>query len=224
MKRTIKTRFTFAGVLFLLFEGFTACVSLFDVQPIGPEGSEVGLASVNRFVFQRLGVHPIWYEITEWLGLAAILCSAGFGAMGLCQLVKRKSIRKVDRDILALGAFYVLMIACYLFFEQVVINFRPVLLEEGLEASYPSSHTMIVVCIMATSAMQIRARFSEKKKFCLAVEIGEVLVSAVTVIGRLLSGVHWFTDIVGGLLLSAALIALYSAVMECISCKSSHIP
>ena len=214
MKRKVKTHVVLAGVLFLLFGAFTACVTLFDVQPIGPEGSEVGFASVNWFVFQRLGVHPLWYEITEWLGIAAILCAAGFGAMGLCQLVKRKSIRKVDRSILALGAFYAMVFACYLFFEQVVINFRPVILDEGLEASYPSSHTMLVVCIMLSAAMQIRARFSEKKKLCLAVGIGAALVSAVTVIGRLLSGVHWFSDIIGGMLLSAALLALYGAVME----------
>lgn len=214
MKRNMKKRFVRAGTLFLLFAVFTIFVAFFDVQPIGPEGSKVGFASVNRFVFQKLGVHPVWYEVTEWFGIAALMCAAGFGAMGLCQLIKRKSIRKVDSSILTLGMFYALVIICYLFFEQVVINCRPVILEEGLEASYPSSHAMLVVCIMATAAMQIRTRFSEKKKFCLAVEIGAVLVSAVTVIGRLLSGVHWFTDIVGGLLLSAALISLYSAVME----------
>lgn len=214
MKRNMKKRFVLAGTLFLLFAVFTIFVAFFDVQPIGPEGSKVGFASVNRFVFQQLGVHPVWYEVTEWFGIAALMCAAGFGAMGLCQLIKRKSIRKVDRSILTMGMFYALVIICYLFFEQVVINCRPVILEEGLEASYPSSHAMLVVCIMATASMQIRTRFSEKKKFCLAVEIGAVLVSAVTVIGRLLSGVHWFTDIVGGLLLSAALTVLYSAVME----------
>lgn len=222
MKQKIKMRFTLAGILFLLFAVFTVCVSFLDVQPIGPEGSEVGLASVNRFAVQRMGVHPLWYEITEWMGIAAILCAAGFAGMGLYQLIKRKSIRKVDRSILALGFFYLLVCACYLFFEQVVINFRPVILEEGLEASYPSSHTMLVVCIMASAAMQVRARFSEKKKLCLAVGIGAALVSAVTVVGRLLSGVHWFTDIVGGVLLSAALVALYSAVMEYIQSHQNN--
>lgn len=103
--------------------------------------------------------------------------------------------------------------ACYLFFEQVVINYRPVLLGEELEASYPSSHTILVVCIMDTAAMQICRLFSDKKKLYLGMKCVSILLIVVTVIGRLLSGVHWFTDIVGGLLLSGALIVLYRAVI-----------
>lgn len=213
MKRKIKKRFILAGTLFLLFAVFTVFAAVFDVQPIGPEGAEVGFASVNGFIFQQLGLHPVWYQITEWIGGAAIVCAAGFGAAGLYQLMTRKSLRKVDGSLLVLGVFYALVIVCYLFFEQVVINCRPVILEGVLEASYPSSHTMLVVCIMTTAAMQIHEHFPEKKVLCLAGKITAVLISGVTAVGRLLSGVHWFTDIIGSLLLSAALVVLYWAVM-----------
>ncbi|MBQ2781948.1 MAG: phosphatase PAP2 family protein [Oscillospiraceae bacterium] len=193
---------------FVLFTLLLTCV---DVQAIGPQGTAVGFATVNEWAFQLLGVHLLWYHLTDWLGVAAIAFAFGFAVAGLYQWVKRKSIRKVDRHILALGGFYLLVIGCYLFFEKVVINCRPILMDGSLEASYPSSHTMIVVSIIATAAMAFRALCPQKKGWCLAVDIFAAVVIAVTVIGRLIAGVHWLTDIVGGLLLSAALVVSYWA-------------
>ena len=194
---------------FLLFTLLLTCV---DVQSIGPQGSAVGFATVNGWAFQLLGVHLLWYHITDWLGVAAIAIAFGFAVVGLYQWVKRKSLRKVDGHILVLGGFYLLVIGCYLFFEKVVINCRPILMDGNLEASYPSSHTMIVVSIMATASMAFRALCPKKKGWCLAVDIFAAVMIAVTVMGRLIAGVHWLTDIVGGLLLSAALVWSYWVV------------
>ena len=180
----------------------------------------VGFATINQFVFDLIGVHSIWYDITGWLGVFAILVALGFAAVGLYQLLKRKSLRKVDREISILGTFYVLVIGFYLFFEQVVINYRPVILDNVLEPSYPSSHTILVVCIMATAALQLHSFFPNKKKFCFGMDLVAAFLVTLTVIGRLMAGVHWFTDLVGGLLLSAALVALYCAVIEYIDPRS----
>lgn len=216
MNQTVKKYLVLSGILWTLFVIFTGLVIAFDVKMIGLEQSMVGFATINHFVFQLLGVHLFWYEITDWLGLIAIAVAFSLAITGMCQLIRRKSIRKVDRQLLVLGGFYMAVIACYIFFEGVIINYRPVLLGENLEASYPSSHTMIVTCIMATAPSQFRLLWASKKKLCRGMDIVARLLIVITVLGRLISGVHWFTDIVGGLLLSAALVVLYGAVMTAI--------
>ena len=199
------------GLLFLLFAAFTIVVSLVDVQPIGPEQSEVGLATLNGCVFEHLGVNMDWYHLTEWLGLAVLLIPLCFAALGLWQLIRRKSLRKVDAPLLLLGAFYALVAAFYLLFEKVIINYRPVILSEGLEASYPSSHTMLAICVTATAMMVIRRLPTLSRHLRIVLKIVFASMLVLTVLGRLLSGVHWFTDIAGGALLSAALVMLYKA-------------
>ena len=206
----MKKRRIFSGVLFFAFVIFTVLVRIVDVRPIGPEESLVGFSTLNQYVHNLLGVHMTWYHITDWLGLFAVFIAFCFAGTGVCQLIKRKSIKKVDPSILALGGFYVAVMAAFLLFEKVAVNFRPVLVEGVLEASYPSSTTMLVMCVMPTAMLQLRER-----------EIGgrwlRDLMAAFTVLmvmARLVSGVHWLTDIIGGGLLSGALVMLYWAAVH----------
>lgn len=197
--------------LLCAFVVWTAVVCFVDVQAIGPEGSHVGLSGINRSVHELTGVNYSLYNITDWLGIVPFLVCMGFAFLGIVQWIKRKSIRRVDLDLLALGGFYVVTVAAYLLFESVVINYRPVLIEGCLEASYPSSTTMLVMCVMPTAIMQLRERI--KNRIILSIITVTVIVFiAFMVIGRLLSGVHWITDIVGGALLSAGLVTLYYSV------------
>lgn len=210
MKRNRKC---FAASLCLLaaFVLWTVVVRFVDVQAIGPQGSCVGLAGINGFFHGLTGVHFDLYNTTDWLGLVPIFVCMGFGTLGLCQLIKRRRIRNVDFDLLVLGGFYVVTIAAYLLFESVVINYRPVLIDGILETSYPSSTTMLVMCVMPTAVMQMKGRI-KNRTFRNVISFAMIGFAAFMVIGRLLSGVHWFSDIVGGVLLSAGLVMMYAAV------------
>ena len=196
----------------LLLTGFalwTAAVCFVDVRCIGPQGSAVGFAGINQYVHNLTWVHFSLYNLTDWLGLVPIFVCMIFGILGFAQWVKRKSIRKVDHDILAMGGFYGVTIAVYLLFEYVVINYRPVLIGGILEASYPSSTTVLVMCVMPTAMLQCNSRI-RNRFFRICVLLFLAIFTVFMIIGRLISGVHWFTDIVGGMLLSAGLVGLYA--------------
>lgn len=211
--KKIKKSFITSICLLAAFVLWTTAISIADVQAIGPQGSSVGFSCVNGFIHKLTGVNWELYSITDWLGLVPIFVCTGFGIAGLVQWLRRKSICKVDYDILALGGFYIITVAAYLFFETVVINYRPVLIGGILEASYPSSTTVLVMCVMPTAIIQARRRI-KNKAVRNTVTVAITAFIAFTVIGRLVSGVHWFTDIIGGALLSAGLVMLYYSVIR----------
>ena len=209
-----KTRIVSTGCgLLAAFLLWTAAVSLVDVQAIGPKGSEVGFAGLNGWFHALTGVHMTLYIITDWMGLIPLAVAMGFGLLGLVQWIKRKSLRKVDGSILLLGGFYLAVLAVFLLFEAFVVNYRPVLIEGVLEASYPSSTTLLTLCVMPAAMLQWKERIKDKRvrTWILGVSAGFTLFM---VGGRLVSGVHWLTDIVGGVLLSAGLVLLYAAPWE----------
>ena len=214
MKKTNKTYFIITAVLFLLFIVFTVLVKTVDVAVPSFDATcpEVGFSSLNAAAHEVLGVSETWYEITDLLGMLDILTVAVFGALGLWQWIRRKSLMKVDSCILLLGVFYALVAALYVTFEIFVINYRPILVEGVWEASYPSSHTMLACCVLG-SAMVAFSRLCALKKWNVIVDIAASLVIVTMVVGRLLSGVHWLTDIIGGVLLSAALVSLYISAL-----------
>lgn len=211
MKKRNQKNFGITICLLVSFVLWTIAVSYFDVQPIGPEGSSVGFATLNGFIHSCTGVHMLIYTITDWLGLVPLCVVLGFAMLGFVQMIKRRSLLKVDGSILILGGFYIIVMAAYVFFEMFVINYRPVLIEGYLEASYPSSTTMLVMCVMPTAIMQLRAHIGNRwvRKSIAGIFIA---FTAFMVVGRLISGVHWFTDIMGGVLLSMGLVMLYVSV------------
>ena len=199
------------GILLIaLFAVWTWLILFVDVRPAGESGTTIGFATFNCWFHQLTGVHMGIYTLTDWLGLIPLCVCLLFAAMGFMQLVKRKSLRKVDHDILLLGVYYVFVIIFYLAFEEFPINYRPVLIEGRMEASYPSSTTLLVLSVMPTLVFQTRHRI-KKANVQSVITLLSILFSVFMVIGRLISGVHWFTDIIGSVLLSAGLFCLYLA-------------
>lgn len=208
--------FRLAAGLLAAFLMWTAAVCRIDLRPIGPQGSAVGLAGLNGAFHRLTGVHMGLYTATDCLGLVPLCLVFGFGMLGLVQWGRRKDIRKVDRSLLILGGFYVTVLAAFLFFERAVVNYRPVLIDGCLEASYPSSTTLLVMCVMPTAILQLDNRLRRPAvRQCLRLLLAGF--TAFMVIARLLSGVHWLSDIIGGALLSAGLVMLYRGAVEACS-------
>ncbi|MHC5247158.1 phosphatase PAP2 family protein [Enterococcus sp. LJL90] len=200
---------------FMIFGLFTLSLKFIDVKSIGPEGSKVGFADLNQKVFEILGRNETWYLLTDLFGVVALLVALVYGVGGLLQLIRRRSLWQVDAEILAMGIVYLVTIFWYLFFEVLIINYRPILIDGLLEASYPSSHTMLLLTILLTSICQLKKTSLQPtlKKILI---VFFILISGLTVVGRLLSGVHWLTDIIGGILLSVALVYFYCWLVKII--------
>ena len=194
-----------------VFVLWTVLICFVDVQAIGPRQSSVGFATLNGYIHNLTGVNMSLYIITDWLGLVPIGVAFGFAVLGIVQCIKRKSLLKVDRSILTLGGFYIVVMAVYILFEIVVINYRPTLIDGYLEASYPSSTTILVMCVMPTAMMQLRTRI-KNDLFRRCVMLTITVFITFMVIGRLVSGVHWITDIIGGALLSTAIVLMYYSI------------
>ena len=198
--------------LLAVFIVFTVLVSFVDVKAIGRQGSDVGFATANETFRNFTGYHEGLYDFTEILGYLCFVPIAVFGLLGLYQMVKRKSLLKVDKDILLLGCFYAVLLAAYVLFEKLVINYRPEFAGKTvLEPSYPSSHTLLFGGVMATTVMQLLKRIRNSAVKWIAV-CAVVLSAILVVFGRLFSGVHWLTDILGGMLLGTSLVWMYFAV------------
>lgn len=206
-------RLLFSGLsLMMVFVLWTAMVITVDVKPAGVNGSDIGFSTLNIRFHSLTGVNMSLYTITDWAGLVPILVCFVFGVAGLVQLIKRRSLKKVDSDIILSGVYYIVVIFFYLIFESIIINYRPVLIEGYMESSYPSSTTLLVLCVMPTLSFLINRRLKNSiPKY--VINVFAVLFSVFMVAGRLLSGVHWLTDIIGAVFISIGLFCIYKSTV-----------
>ncbi|MBR2834071.1 MAG: phosphatase PAP2 family protein [Bacilli bacterium] len=209
----VRKNFIISGLLVMLSLIYTVLVKMVDVAAIGPNKSEVGFSSLNSFVHNLTGESELWYNITEYLALIPIFMVFVYALIGLKQLIERKSLFKVDRELLALGIFYIVVIAVYLFFELFIVNYRPVLMDGELEASYPSSHTLIALCLCMGSVLINKVKYN-RYPITRIINLVLFITMVVLVVGRILSGVHWFSDIIGGVVISSAIVMMYYSYLK----------
>lgn len=209
-----KKSFFISVILIFVAIVFTFLVKVVNVKQIGVNGTNIGFATLNKFVFETIGVNMIWYHITDWLGLIPIFMAIFYALIGFIQLIKRKSLFKVDKELIMLGLFYIIVISIYIFFEKVIVNYRPILMNGFLEASYPSSHTLMTICLCGSSIIVNKKMFNNKiSKFT---NILSLFIITITIIGRTISGVHWFTDIMGGIIISISLLMTFYSLLNTI--------
>ena len=207
-----------AGILTALTILLIILVKTVNVAPVGPEGTSVGFSQLNLAVSEQFGVSMTWYKITTVLGVFALALAGFFALVGLIQLIQRKSLMKVDKELLALGGLYAATLVLYVLFEKVIINYRPIIMPdaEHPEASFPSTHTMMVIVIMG-STLTLLDKYIQNEQLRGILKLACCVVIGLIVVGRLLSGVHWFTDILGGILFGATLLSCYSAALTLLS-------
>lgn len=210
-----KMKFCLGGISGALFVLLILLVRTVDVDAIGPEGSSVGFSKINGAVKDTFSYNETWYKITQYLGYAALAIAGGFALLGLVQLIRRKSLFKVDKNIIALGVLFTVVIILYVMFNKIAVNYRPVILpDEGvLEASYPSSHSVLTCVVMGGAMLQL-PYYVKNQGLRLALNTILALIILLTVGGRLVSGAHWLTDILGGVLLSGCLLFVFSGVLD----------
>ncbi len=221
MDSIIKKKFIRAVLLSAAFILFVILLLTVDVQTIGAENTKLGLSSLNIAMYSGADETGVFYTISEVLGYAAIALAALFAMYGMIQLIRMRDIKKVDRSLLLLGGLYVAVLVLYAVFDKfIIINYRPLIEEGGIEPSFPSSHTMISCCVFGSAAMALGNIMKNPEKAKLPGLIF-IIAAAVVVCTRYLSGVHWFTDILGGLLISAALLSWFDYAMERFGKKKS---
>ena len=202
----MKKKFILGGVSFVAFLVLAALLLKVDVAAVGPNGSMIGLSSLNKAVFEFFGESNFWDKITDGFLAISLGIALVFVLIGIRQLIKRKSIAKIDKELFALAGLYVVMAILYVFFEKVAINYRPIFESDGtLEPSFPSTHTL-ASCVLAGSAALVMRKYVRNERACKLLRFACVGIMIVTPIGRILAGKHWITDVFGGYLLSSALL------------------
>ena len=213
-----KGKFLMAGLFLILFAVLILLVKKVNVAAIGPEGTSIGLSDMNKSFHEMTGENHTLYKISEYLGYAALALVGVFGLVGLVQLIRRHSLLKVDHEILALGGLYVVVLGLYFVFEKIVINYRPVIMEGDahVEASFPSSHTMLAIVVLGSTLMVI-SKYVKNDGLRVGLEMLCIISIVLLVLGRLLCGVHWLTDIIGGVLISGALLFAFAGVKDLVT-------
>ena len=213
MLKNKKSNFYVSALFLILFITWTAAVCLIDRRPIGAGGTHIGFATINEYVHRLCGVHMSLYTLTDTLSVIPIGIMLLNAAAGLVQWIRRKDIRRIDGAILYAGVIYAILFAVFIVFEIFPVNFRPILINGSLEASYPSSTTMLTMTVMICGILQVRSGFRPTviRRLC---EIVFVFFTVFMVAARIVSGVHWFTDIIGGVLVSLSLSASYAYMLQ----------
>ncbi len=207
-------------LLWILFVVYTVLVMKFDVAEVSNTGEPVGFSSFNKIFYDKLGFNEVFYKLSKYLGYIALLLVGLNGIVAFLQLLSGKKLKAVNYRYYILGGYYVTVLIFYILFEKIVINYRPLIIDEkeGLEASYPSSHTVLAMCVCLAEIRLAKELMGAAAISKIRIAFAAVIMVTV-VLFRFLSGVHWATDILGGVILSAALFSLLCYALNYVAKK-----
>ncbi len=152
-----------------------------------------------------------WDKATDIILITALLVLGVFAALGLYQLINRKSLKKVDRNLLAFIPTFLIMFVIYIIFEKfLIINVRP---DGSGEPSFPSTHTMIVATVFFITMLNLK-KYVNQKPLRIILSIVMLILICLTAVGRVLANKHWPTDVLGGVIFSVVLAGIYYVIAK----------
>ena len=199
-------------ILVLVAIIFTVLVKVIDKGSIGPDNTIVGFQAINDYIKNMFPFNETLYKITKYAGFIPLAFALYYAYIGFMQLLKKKSLKKVVSKIYLIAGFYVVVLVLYVLFDKIAINYRPVIIDKELEPSYPSTHVLLAMCFCLSSVIMSKY-YMKKDSIRKVVNIGTWLLMLFIVIGRMICGCHWFTDIIGGILISLALLNIFNTIL-----------
>lgn len=208
-RKSLITTYLILAVAFAgAFAFFTYLVMTYDVAPVGFNGAKIGFSSINVSVHDMFPWDAGSYELSKYLGYICLI-AVGVNVLAAAMDFFRHKCRinRMHRRNIITCIYYIVVGAFYVLFEYTVINTRPI----SAEASYPSSHTMLALCVLYSVFVLLRFSTWNYRFLASILRVMCVLAMISMVVFRFLSGVHWLTDICGGILLSFSLMCFYRA-------------
>lgn len=199
-----------AATMLVAFSVWTVLIKTVDVRAVGADGVVVGLAGLNDWWWGLCGTKAVAKLLSDLVGYLVLVLLVGLAVWQVVVAIRGRSLR-LARHWWVLDGVIVALLVCYLVFELVVVNGRPLLVDGALKASYPSTHTLLFAVVLPLVAATVWREINNRPlRFTVAAVCGVLLVAGVIL--RAIAGVHWLSDIIGGLFLAATLVFTYLAL------------
>ena len=202
----------FITALFFLatFTVFTVMVMRYDVQDIGFNGAPVGFATLNGAVHALFPYDEGCFAASEYIGYFCLGIAGVNALIAFIDFIKARGFRHMHRRYILTMVLYAVVVGAYVLFEFYEVNERPV----AAEASYPSSHTLLALCVLYSEIVLLGHSARRLRLWADILRMLFVALMVAMVFMRLLSGVHWLTDICGSILLSLSLCTMYGTFVR----------
>lgn len=160
-----------------------------------------------------------WEKITDIILIAALALLGVFAILGLTEWIRRKSLKKVDRELLAMLPSLVLMAATYFIFDKLLIlNTRP---NGSGEPSFPSSHTMATTTIFLMAIIAL-PKYVKNQPLRIVLDAVMLILIALVSVGRVAANMHWASDVIAALIFSVIFAALYLLILKLKKKEPNH--
>ncbi len=204
MLKKVLNKYSLMGLGFL-FIFLILLILLMSVDKASNIYKEIGLYNFNK-IFLVDYYNESWDGFSDVILYISILFILGLIIYGIYQLYKRKSLFKVDKDIILTGFGFVFIIIIWFIFDKFIdINYRPIAVNGSAQTSFPSTHVMLACFSLLATTRIILKRNTNELKYNIITYGGVSILVILCSLGRILSKMHWTTDVLGAIFISLAI-------------------